>query len=125
LIVDTDALIWELRGNSNARDVIHTHLPFKISTVSYMELVRGSRNKKEMTTIISQLSRWNVEILQISSEISTRAMIYIEEYCLSHSMELADALIAATCISNSEILLTANEKHYRHIPNIQIKKFVP
>jgi len=40
-------------------------------------------------------------------------------------MELADALIAATCINTSEMLITGNEKHYKSIPNIQIKKFAP
>ena len=66
-----------------------------------------------------------MEIIQINNDISTRAMIYIEQYSLSHSMELADSLIAATCINESDILITANDKHYRHIPNIQIKKFNP
>jgi len=51
-------------------------------------------------------------------------MIYVEQYFLSNPMELADALIAATCVNTSDLLLTANEKHYKHIPNIQIKKFV-
>ncbi len=52
-------------------------------------------------------------------------MIYVEEYYLSNAMELADALIAATCINVSEMLLTANDKHYKHIPNLQLKKFTP
>jgi predicted nucleic acid-binding protein len=52
-------------------------------------------------------------------------MIYVEQFHHSAAMELADALIAATCIHNSEILLTGNEKHYKHIPNIQMKKFTP
>jgi predicted nucleic acid-binding protein len=62
---------------------------------------------------------------KINQDISTRAMIYVEEYFLSHSMELADALIAATSINSSEVLLTANDKHYKHIPNIQVCIFVP
>jgi len=50
-------------------------------------------------------------------------MILIEDFSLSHSLQLADALIAATSISSGELLLTANEKHYKHIPNLQTKKF--
>jgi len=125
LIIDTDVLIWELRGNPRARDVIHDHIPFGISVVTYIEIVQGMRNKKELNSFIKQLTKWDAAIIQISQDISTRAMIYIEAYFLSHSMELADALIAATCINGSELLLTANEKHYKHIPNIQIKKFIP
>ena len=54
-----------------------------------------------------------------------RSMLYVEEFSLSHSMQLADALIAATAVQYNEVLLTANDKHYRHIPNIQLKRFVP
>jgi len=34
-------------------------------------------------------------------------------------------LIAATVVQNSEILMTANDKHYKYIPNIECKKFIP
>jgi len=123
LIIDTDVLIWHLRGNEKARDIIHKSVPFRISVVTYIELIQGMRDKREMNGLIKQLSRWNVEIVQISQDISTRAMIYVEQFRHSNAMELADALIAATCVNNSEPLLTGNDKHYRHIPNIQIKKF--
>lgn len=125
MIIDTDVLIWELRGNPKARDTIHANIPFSISVVTYIEIVQGMRNKKELNSFIKQLVKWDVDIIQISQDISTRAMIYIEADFLSNSMEFADALIAATCINGSELLLTANEKHYKHIPNIQIKKFTP
>ena len=90
-----------------------------------MELVQGMRNKTELVKFIQQLSVWNVETVQLDTDISTRAMIYVEDYFLSNRMELADALIAATCIDRSELLITANDRHYRHIPNIQLKKFNP
>ena len=125
MIIDTDVLIWELRGNTKAQKIIHENVPFRISVVTYIELVQGMNNKTELRQFIKQLSTWNVEIVQVNSDISTRAMIYVEEYFLSNAMEMADALIAATCINRSEELLTANEKHYKHIPNLQIKKFAP
>jgi hypothetical protein len=125
LIIDTDVLIWELKGNINAKNIVHSNIPFCISVVTYIEIVQGMRNKKELNTFIKQLSKWNIRIIQINQDISTRAMIYVEEYFLSHSMELADALIAATSMNNSDVILTANDKHYKHIPNIQIHKFVP
>ena len=125
MIIDTDVLIWELRGNTKAQKIIHENMPFSISVVTYIELVQGMKNKEELRKFIKQLSKWNTNILQINPDISTRAMIYVEEYYLSNAMELADALIAATCINGSETLLTANDKHYKHIPNLLIKKFTP
>lgn len=125
MIIDTDVLIWELRGNQKAKALVHDNIPFKISVVTYIELVQGMRNKTELAKFIKQLSGWQVETIQLDADISTRAMIFVEDYFLSHQMELADALIAATCIDRSEVLLTANDKHYRHIPTIQLKKFIP
>jgi predicted nucleic acid-binding protein len=124
VIIDTDVLIWHLRGNEKAKDLIQKSLPFSISVVTYIELIQGMRDRKEMNCLIKQFSKWNVDIIQISQDISTRAMIYIEQYHLGNAMELADALIAATSVNNSEILITGNDKHYKHIPNIQIKKFI-
>ncbi len=125
MIIDTDVLVWHLRGNEKARDTIHSSFPFGISVVTYIELIQGMKDKKQMNSFIKQLAKWNIEIVQISDDISTRAMIYVEQYHHSNSMELADALIAATCTNKAEVLLTANDKHYKFVPNIQIKRFIP
>ena len=90
-----------------------------------MAIVQGMRNKQELNKFQKQISKWNTKIIHIDFDISTRAMIYIEEYFLSHSMQLADSLIAATAIHQSETLVTANDKYYKHIPNIQLIKFKP
>jgi len=83
------------------------------------------KNKEEMKKFQKQIQKWNVNIIQIDKEISSRAMFYIQEYGLSHSMMFADGLIAATVVQNGEILLTANDKHYKFIPTIELKKFIP
>jgi len=125
LIIDTDVLIWYLRGNEKAKKVVEANIPFSISAVTYMELIQGMKNKEEFRIFQKQIQKWNIDIVQIDKEVSSRAIFYIQEYSLSHSMMLADALIAATVIQTSEILLTANDKHYKYIPNIECKRFEP
>jgi predicted nucleic acid-binding protein len=125
LIIDTDILIWYLRGNDRARDIVENNIPFSISVVTYMELIQGMKNKNEFKLFQKQIHRWNTDIIQIDQEISSRAMFYVQEYALSHSMMLADALIAATVVQNSELLMTANDKHYKFIPNIECQRFNP
>ena len=123
MIIDTDVLIWYLRGNVNAQNAIYANIPFKISVINYMELLQGMNDKNEMILLKKYLKKWSVEIIQITENISTRAMFLVEDYYLSHSLEFADAIIATTALENNEILLTANDKHYKYIPNIQINKF--
>jgi len=125
LIIDTDVLIWYLRGDSNAQKAILANIPFKISVINYLELVQGMRNKNELRALQKQLKRWSVKIIQINESISTYASFLVENFYMSHSMETADAIIAATSIEHNETLLTANHKHYGFIPNILIKKFKP
>jgi len=125
LIIDSDVLIWYLRGNVAARTVVEKSVPFSVSVVTYMELLQGMRDKDEARRFRKRMNAWNVEIVQIDREISARAMFYVQEYALSHSMTLADALIAATVVQSGDTLLTANERYYKYIPTIECKKFVP
>jgi predicted nucleic acid-binding protein len=123
LILDTDVLIWYLRGNLSAKTLIEASIPFSISSVTYMELIQGMRDKLEFRRFQKTMKNWNVEIIHIDREISARAVFYVQEYFLSHTMMMPDALIAATAVQNGDLLITANDKHYRFIPNLEIKKF--
>ena len=125
MIIDTDVLIWYLRGNENAQKIISANIPFKISVITYMELIQGAMNKNEMKIIQKHLQKWATDIIQISKNISNRAMFYVEDFFLSHSLEICDAIIAATAMESHETLLTANSKHYNMIPALDIKIFKP
>jgi predicted nucleic acid-binding protein len=123
MIIDTDVLIWYLRGNEKAFNLIENLDGFSISVISYMELVQGMRNKKELNILRQALHAWNTNILYISEEISAKAMFAVEQYFLSHSMHLADALIGATAINYGIPLLSGNDKHYKIMKGLQLKVF--
>lgn len=125
MIIDTDVFVWYLRGSEAAKQAVEDNIPFSISVVTYMELVQGMINKAERKKFQKQLQKWSVNIIQIDKEISARAMFYVQEYALSHSMMLADGLIAATVVQYGEVLLSANDKHYKYLPTIEVKKFDP
>jgi predicted nucleic acid-binding protein len=126
MIIDTDVLIWYMRGNPKAYRVIQKQRHgFSLSVVTYMELVQGVRNKRELDELQKALKRWNATILPITEIISEKAKFYIEQYYLSHSLQLADALIAGTAVLHALPILTGNDKHYNMVPEIQIRKFRP
>ncbi len=123
-LVDTDVFIWYLRGNEKARDLLHK-IDFAISSVTYMELIQGMRNKQELKLFQKMVKSWQIKVIYIDEEISAKALFYMEEYFLSHTMQLADSLIAATCTRYGLTLITANDKHYRILKDLDIEVFRP
>ncbi len=105
-IVDSDILIDAGRGEADAINCL-LHLEktsvLAISTVSEMELIVGCRNKAELKALEKFLSRY--QILKITDEISDRAVELLKQYFLSHSLLIADGLIAGTALVHNEYLL--------------------
>lgn len=125
MLIDTDVLIWYLKGDEKAYALIDGLNRFTVSVVTYMELIQGMRNKVELNQLRRSLHTWNAQVLYISEEISIKAMFYVEQHFLSHSLQLADALIGATAVLHGTTLLTGNDKHYKIIKNIQLERFRP
>ena len=125
MVVDTDVLIWYLKGNRNAYRAIEQNGTFFVSVVTYMELVQGMRNKGELNALRKALHGWNTKVLYISEEISVKAMFFVEHYYLSHAIRLADALIGATAVAYGQPILTGNDKHYKVLKPLKLIKFRP
>lgn len=125
MLVDTDVLIWNLRGNRRAAGVLDGKRGFCLSSVTYMELVQGLRNKTELRQLRQAIRFWNATTVHVSEAISARASYLIEEHALADSLQVADALIAATALETGLPLLTGNVKHYRKIKGIVLEPFRP
>jgi predicted nucleic acid-binding protein len=125
MLFDTDVLIWVLRGNAKAARAVDAAENRGLSVVTYMELLQGARDKREVKAIKSFLADMQFRMLPLSENVGHRASIYLEEYGLSASMSMADALIAAAAIEANEPLLTGNDKHYKPIKELEVKRFRP
>lgn len=125
MLVDTDVIIWYMKGNERAYNAIENSKKFFISVITYMELVQGMRNKDELNHLRRALHVWNSKIIYITEDISVKAMFFVEQHYLSHSIQLADALIGATALAYGMPILTGNDKHYKILKDIQTKRFRP
>ena len=125
MLVDTDVLVWYMRGDGRAQEAIEGQPGFCMSVVTYMELVQGMRNKRELGALREGMRRWQTRLLYLDHEISARASGYVEEYFLSQSLKLADALIGATAITHRLPLLTGDTRHYEVIGGLEIRRFRP
>ncbi len=76
MIIDTDVLIWYLRGNDKAKEAVINAIPFSISVVTFMELLQGARNRNEMDAIKKEFNEMGVHIIPINARISSKAYEY-------------------------------------------------
>ena len=123
MLIDSDVLIWMTRGHIGAAIRLQALLPWKISVVTYIELAQGCRDKKELAKVKKGLTLCQTKILPINEAISNRAMQLIDNYALSHGLQLGDALIAATALEHHLTLLTGNVKHFSVVDGLQIDPF--
>ena len=125
MLIDSDVLIWVAPGNPSAISRLETVANWHISAVSYMELAQGCRDKAELKAMQKAFSFEAGDVLAITQPISDLACTLVEKYALSHSVHLADALIAATAMINAMPLLTGNGKRFSSIKGLKIEVFKP
>ena len=125
MLVDTDVMIWHLRGHRGARRFLEKLPRILLSAVTYMELVQGMRNRRELMVLRRSIKGHGIAMLPIDERICDRAVLYVEEHFHSHALRLADALIAATAVEHGLPLATANVKHYCVIQELELVRFSP
>jgi len=125
MLVDTDVLIWHLRGYAQATRRLDALDEFVLSSVSYLEVLQGMRNKTELLAVKKMLERRSATLLPITEAIALRATGLMESLTLSHGLQLGDALIAATALEHRLPLLTANVRHFGAVGGLQLEAFVP
>ena len=125
MLIDTDVLIWNLRGNTAAAELLDSAQAVSISAVSWMELVQGVRDASELRALHRALRFWGTTLIHVEDGISARASYLMEEHFLAHSLQMADALIAATALETGLTLVSANDRHYRCIQGLDLQVFRP
>ena len=125
MLLDTDFLIWCIRGNPLALSWLDEFDEIHLSAITYIELIQGTRSKKELVILNKTLKAWDAHILQTNEIISEWATQFIARYYHSHSLMLADALIGSTALWYRIPLVTANIKHFQVIDGLEIIPFMP
>ncbi len=124
---DTDILIWYLRGNERARAFV-AGVPFDRRTVPamvYFELLQGCAGPRDVRTVHKFIAQNFSQLLHISEQVSHRAMSLLERYAVSHGLEAADAIVAATALVSRKRLATGNVAHYKSLRGLDLVPFRP
>lgn len=124
LLVDTDILIDVARENTQALNRLEEEEKkaiLQISSITRMELIVGCRNKHELVSLDKFLERFVT--INITEEISARAIELVYQYRLSHGLMIPDAIIAATVLILNCPLLSKNQKDYRFINDLNLLSY--
>ena len=113
ILVDTDVLIWALRGSASAQDWLRSarsESPLGVSVVTIAELTGGMRSA-ERAAVWSLLAALRPQVAD--EVVARRAGELRREWRASHaSIGIADYLIAATAETTGARLATLNVKHF-------------
>jgi predicted nucleic acid-binding protein len=125
VIFDSDVLIAVSRGDREAGVLVDSDPSPFVSIVSVIEILQGAKSKADMEAFQRSLRDSDFEVLGLSAAIGDLAAALIEDHALSSGIELGDALIAATALETGHVLATANVRHFRSVPRLELKPFRP
>src|SRR5579883_2739789 len=106
MIFDTDILIWIEKDHPLAHQWVNQTSERYISIQTYLELLQSAKDKAQQRRSKQYLIDLQFQILPFTENIGHRAMMYVEEYGLSHGLEAGDCLIAATAAEHQMTLAT-------------------
>lgn len=113
IVIDTDILIDHFHGNAAAtvfiEDALMTGQRLYISVATVAEILAGMRPGEEEDTE-ALLSLFNV--CPADEPLARIAGAYLNQYAVSHKLDLGDALTAATAQVTGSELRTRNLRHY-------------
>ena len=125
MLVDSDVLIWHLRGLPQAKTRLDALPALAIFAVTYFEILQGVRSRAELVAVQKSLALRGTTRLPLTPAITERAATLMETLTLSNGLGMGDALIAATALESGLTLLTGNVKHFSAINGLALERFDP
>src|SRR5438105_8401988 len=104
-LTDSDILIDARNGVADAVNFLAVQHPgpgVRVSVISCMEMVVGSRNARHLTALQQFLQQ--VTVMPVTATISDRALALIQSCFLSHGLQWPVALIPATALERRLLL---------------------
>jgi predicted nucleic acid-binding protein len=118
-------MIWYLRGYEKAISFVAKHAPFCITALTYLELIQGMRNKRELAAMEKVIADGALSVIAPNESDMLQAVVLMKAHALSHSLDPADAINVAVTIARRETIATSNIKHYGCISGLSIEAYKP
>jgi predicted nucleic acid-binding protein len=112
-LLDSDVIIWHLRGRTGVQEMLRDLQVFGLpacSAISVLEVQLGVKKGEEEKT--DHFFR-SLRVIDVDREIASKAAQLVRESKgKGTTVDLPDAIIAGTCILNRMTLVTYNIRHY-------------
>lgn len=117
-LLDTDALIYFLRGNKKIKAFLLSSNRFYYSYITKKELLKKTGlSSTEEGAILRLLNR--LRQIPVDASIAERAEHLLKSH-RTRGLHAPDALIAATAMTRNLTLVTFNHKHFHFIPKLSL-----
>jgi tRNA(fMet)-specific endonuclease VapC len=129
-LLDTSIVIGFLKGEqnvvTNVEDYVEEYNRISLSILTYYEILRGLKylgNEQKIRSFEALMD--NSEIITLDRAIMKRASeLYAALMRRGELIEDADILIAASCLINGMVLVTADEEHFRRIEDLDVENWL-
>jgi len=112
--VDSDVLIWHLRGDRRAEALLRTvdrdpDMDLWMGALQRAEILFFMRPSEERATR-ALLSRFKTE--PVTQQVVDAAAVLYRRWKPTHGIDVNDAILAATVMATGGRIITLNVKHY-------------
>jgi len=118
VFVDSCIVIDFIKGIEDIKNQLSQIQIPCINFIVEMELLQGAKDRRELKKILKELNSFNR--LYFHNEIARLSTQLLKDYGLSHNLQIADAIIAATCLVYNIPLFTHNIRDFKFIPNLEL-----
>ena|SRR3989344_6258320 len=120
ILIDTNVFVDHLRGHDPATkffEALALRNDIIFSAITETELVAGKECKEgdKKRLLLNFLRRWNK--ISVSNQIAVLAGDLARDY----SLDVPDAIIAATALVNEAELLTKNIRDFKNVSGLKVK----
>ena len=128
-LLDTDTVIYILKGNPIAAENLkkHIHDPIKLGTITLMELYYGAYQSQKVSSNLAKIKNLEniMEIIPVGEEVAEifgREKVRLEKEGLP--LDDFDLIVGCCALAHNLTLVTNNVRHFKRIEGLQVTNWI-
>ena len=124
-LLDTDTIIYNLKGNEAVKKNLQRHIndPMKMSVITLMELYYGAHKSTKVASNLAKIKRLEAEFEIISTGNESADIFGMLKATLEKSglrLDDFDLIIASCAMVHNLTLVTNNVAHFKRIEGLKL-----